>query len=94
MLQSDNELLQPGMKIRIAPRLMGEELYGSDDPELMKAWCGKEATVKYVKEYDHWMVGIEEDDVEFFMEEIECIIEDVEISESEEPINVLLGCVV
>lgn len=94
MLQADHELLQPGMKIRIAPKLMGEELYGSDDPELMKAWCGKEATVKYVKEYDHWMVGIEEDDVEFFMEEIECVIEDAEIDESGESLDVLLGGIV
>ena len=71
---------------------MGEELYGSDDPENCKKWLGREATVKYVREYDHWMVGIEEDgSVEFYMEEIECVIEDVEIPESDEPIDVLLG---
>ena len=73
---------------------MGKELYGSDDPEIMKSWCGKEATVKYVKEYDHWMVGIEEDDVEFFMEEIDCVLEDEEIDESGESLDALLGVAV
>lgn len=79
------------MKIRIATKLIGEALYACDDPVEMKAWCGKEATVKYVKEYTAWMVGIEEADFEFFMEEIECIIEDTEIDESGEPLEVLLG---
>lgn len=95
MLQSEHELLEPGMRVRIGPRLMGHELYGADDPASYKKWCGKEATVLKVDKPDHWMVYIEEDDgVCFFMEEIECIIEDAEISESEEPISVLLGCVV
>ena len=80
------------MRVRIMPRLMGAELYGADDPEDYGRWLGKEATVKYVRKYKHWFVGIEEDDdVEFYMEEIECIIEDVEISESDESIDILLG---
>ena len=38
------------------------------------------------------MVSIEEESgVEFYMEEIECIVEDTEISESEESIDILLG---
>lgn len=95
MLQSEHELLEPGMRVRVGPRLMGHELYGADDPAPYKKWCGKEVTVSKVDKPDHWMVYIEEDDgVCFFMEEIECVIEDAEISESEEPINVLLGCVV
>lgn len=94
MLQSEHELIEPGMRVRIGPRLMGLELYGVDDPEPYKKWCGKEATVLKVDKPDHWMVYIEEDNVEFFMEEIECVIEDAEISESDEHINVLLGCVV
>lgn len=74
------------------PRLMGAELYGADDPEDYGRWLGKEATVKYVREYEHWLVGIEEDPcIELYMEEIECIIEDAEISESDESIDILLG---
>lgn len=85
-------MLQPGMKVRIMPKLMGEELYGADDPEDYKQWLGQEVTVRYVKQYGEWIIGIEEDkDVEFYMEEIECIIEDTEISESDESLSILLG---
>lgn len=79
------------MRVRICAKLRGSELYGADDPEDYKQWCGKEVTVKTVSKPDHWMVEIEEDDACFFMEEIECIIDDVEISESEESISVLLA---
>lgn len=92
MLQSEHNLLQPGTIVRIGPCLRGEELYGADDPEEYRKWCGKEATVKKIDEPEPWMVYIEEDDsVCFFMEEIECIVNDVEIAESSESISVLLG---
>lgn len=92
MRQEDHDLLQPGMRVRIAQQLMGEELYGADDPEEYEKWLGQEVTVRYVKQYSEWIVGIEEDkDVEFYMEEIECIVEDTEITESEESIDMLLG---
>ena len=92
MLQSEHELLEPGMRVRIGPRLMGSELYGADDPADYKKWCGKEATVSKVGKPDQWMVYIEEDDGAcFFMEEIECIVDNVEIPESEESLSVLLG---
>lgn len=95
MLQSEHELLEPGMRVRIGPRLMGSELYGADDPETYQKWCCQEVTVKRVSRPEHWMIDIEEGDACFFMEEIECIVDDdTEISESEESINVLLGCVV
>ena len=93
--QEDHELFQPGMRIRIGPRLMGHELYGAEDPAEFGQYCGQEVTVRKVDKPDQWMVYIEEHERAcFFMEEIECIIDDAEISESEEPINVLLGCVV
>lgn len=37
------------------------------------------------------MVSIEEGDVEFYMDEIECIVDDAEIAESDEPIGILIG---
>lgn len=90
--QEDHELIQPGMRVRIMPKLMGEELYGADDPASLAQYCGQEVTVKAVTHYEHYMVSIEEDSgVEFYMEEIECIVEDTEISESEESIDTLLG---
>ena len=79
------------MKIRICSELRGSELYGADDPEEYKKWCGKEVTVKRVSNPDQWMVDIEEDNACFFMEEIECIVDNVEIPESEESLSVLLG---
>lgn len=84
-------MLQPGMRIRICTELKGNELYGAYDPEAYKKWCGQEVTVKRVSKPDHWMVDIEEGDACFFMEEIECIVDDVEISESDTPIDALLG---
>ena len=92
MRQEDHELLEPGMRVRIAQQLMGEELYGADDLEDYEKWLGQEVTVRYVKQYSEWIVGIEEDkDVEFYMEEIECIVDDTEITESDESIDFLLG---
>lgn len=90
--QEDHELLQPGMRVRIMPKLMGEELYGADDPEGLAQYCGQEVTVKEVKHYEHYMVAIEEEQgVEFYMEEIECIVEDTELPESDESLSALLG---
>lgn len=90
--QEDHELLEPGMRVRIMPRLMGLELYGGDDPEELREWCGQEVTVANVKRYTQWMVRIEEGkNAYFFMEEIDCIVEDDEIAESEESIDVILG---
>ena len=75
------------------PKLMGNELYGVDDPDEYKEWLCQEVTVRHVAQYGQkWMVGIEEDkDVEFYMEEIECIVEETEIPESDESLSALLG---
>lgn len=81
------------MRVRIAQNLMGEELYGADDPEDYKKWLGQEVTVHSVIKSIEYMVNIEEDKgAEFYMEEIECIVgDDSEIPESEEPLGILLG---
>lgn len=93
--QEDHGLIEPGMRVKIGPKLRGKELYGIDDPAEFKHLCGKEVVVSRVVGGSRWMVYVDEDEkARFLMEEIECIIEDAEISESEEPINVLLGCVV
>lgn len=74
------------------PRLMGSELYGGNDPEELQEWCGREVIVAKVRRYTQWMVYIEEyKDACFYMEEIECIVEDTEIAESEESIDILFG---
>lgn len=92
MRQEDHELLEPGMRVRVAQRLMGSELYGSDDPDEYAKWLGQEVTVRHVTRYGEWVVGIEEDkDVEFYMEEIEGIVDDAEIAESDESLSILLG---
>lgn len=93
--QEDHDLLEPGMKVMIAPRLMGYELYGGVDPEELQEWCGQEVTVARVHKHSEWMVYIaEEENACFYMEEIECIVADTELPESDVPISVLLGGVV
>ena len=90
--QEDHELLEPGMRVRIGPKLRGKELYGIDDPVECKHLCGQEVVVRKVECGSRWMVYIEEDeDACLLMEEIECIVEDAEIAESSEPIAALLG---
>lgn len=92
MRPADHELLEPGMRVRIADRLRGEELYGGDDPEELKKWCGKEVTVRRVKKYSEWMVGIvEAPEADFYIEEIECIVEDAQIEESDIPLSEFIG---
>lgn len=79
------------MRVRIAQKLIGEELYGVDDPVEYEKYLGKEVTVRCIKHYREWMVGIEEDEsIDFYMEEIECIIDDADIKESDIPIGTLL----
>lgn len=78
------------------PRLMGAELYGGSDPEELQEWCGQEATVARIKQHNDsiWMVYIEEnEDACFYMEEIDCMVDDAEIEESEESLSVLIGVI-
>ena len=83
------------MRIRIGPRLMGRELYGAEDPAEFAQYCGQEVTVRKIDKLDQWMVYIEEHDMAcFFMEEVECILDDAEIDESGESLNALLGVMV
>lgn len=85
MRQEDHALLEPGVRVRVGPKLMGAELYGADDPEEYRKWLGQEVTVR-------WFVEIKEDDrVAFYLEEIESIIEDMEIEETTASVDDLLG---
>lgn len=94
MRQEDYSLLEPGMRVRIAPQLRGEELYDANDTEECRELCGQVVTVRKVIYYDDkWMVMTEENPrAEFFMEEIECIVDDEdEIPESDESLEILIG---
>lgn len=83
------------MRIRIGPRLIGHELYGAEDPAEFAQYCGQEVTVRKIDNPHQWMVYIEEHDRAcFFMEEVECILDDAEIDESGESLDALLGVMV
>lgn len=80
------------MRVLISSELKGAELYGGEDPENIMEWCGREVTVRTISVAGDFPVGIEEDDNAWFcMEEIECIIDDTEIDESDEPLSILIG---
>ena len=79
------------MRVYISSELKGSEIYGGEDPECLKQWCGKEVTVREITQSgSNFPVGIEEDhDAWFCIEEIECIAYDVDIEESAEPLESL-----
>lgn len=90
----DFDKIQPGMRVRIGPELLGRALYDTYDPPEYVKYLGQEATVletlktgccRYVR------IDNGEDDCTFLIEEIECIIDDDEIPESEESIADFLG---
>ena len=90
--REDRDLIFPGMRVLIGPELKGAELYGGEDPEFLKCWCGKEVTISKISPHGDWTAGIEEDESAFFfIEEIECIVDDIEINESDEPFSILIG---
>ena len=85
-------MISPGMRVLIGPELLGVELYGGEDPESLMEWCGREVTVRKISMAGDFPVGIEEDhDAWFCMEEIECIIDETEIDESDEPLSIIIG---
>lgn len=94
MRKEDASLLVPGMRIRIASKLMGEELYGAEDPMWMQKWLGQEAIVESVEMLDVPIVRIEDEDENgrpcFYMEEIDCIVADDDLEESDVPLSKLL----
>jgi hypothetical protein len=70
-------------------------LYGGEDPESLECWLGKEVTVRKIYPHGDWTFGIEEDeDAVFFIEEVECIVDDTEIKESDESLDILIGGIV
>lgn len=90
--REDRDLISPGMRVLIGPELLGAELYGGEDPESLKVWLGQEVTVAKIHPSGDWTFSIEEDgEAAFFIEEVECIVEDTEIEESDESLSVLLG---
>lgn len=96
MNKKDWLLLRPGMRVRIADRLMGAELYGGDDPVELHEFLGAEVTVRKVEAHGDHVVLIEEDyDAAFFMEEIECVVGDEDnstsIEESDIPLSDFIG---
>lgn len=91
--REDRDLICPGMRVLIGPELLGAELYGGEDPESLKVWLGKEVTVKNISPYGDWTFSIEEDsEADFFIEEVECIVDVYEeIEESDASLSILLG---
>ena len=88
--------LKPGMRVRIADRLWGKEMYGLDDPDELLQFLGTEVTVRKVGAHGDHVVLIEEDhDAAFFMEEIECVVGDEDngksIEESDIPLSDFIG---
>ena len=80
------------MRVMISSKLMGEELYGGNDPDSVAYWCGKEVTIAQICERYEFPICIEEDpDSWFCIEEIECIVEDTEIQESDSSLADLFG---
>lgn len=92
MKREEHSLIEPGMTIRIGHELHGND-YGADNPEELRQWFGKEVTVKKVDTAFDPMVWIEEDvHAQFFMEEIECIVDnEEELDESDMDITALFA---
>ena len=95
MNKKDWLLLRPGMRVRIADRLVGSELYGGDDPVELHKFLGQEVTIRRVETHGDHMVLIQEDlDAAFFMEEIEYIVgeeNETSIEESDIPLTEFIG---
>jgi hypothetical protein len=82
------------MRVLIGSELLGAELYGGEDPESLKVWLGKEVTVRQIHPFGgDWTFGIEEDPgANFFIEEVECIVDGAEeIEESDASLSMILG---
>lgn len=96
MRKEDAKLLTPGTKVQIGSKLLGDELYGWEDPHELKQFLGTIGTIARVSESHDGKtctVEIEENGTgtSFIIEEIECIIPDTELEESDSSINDLLG---
>lgn len=96
MRKEDAKLLTPGTKVQIGSRLLGGELYGWEDPSELKQFLGTIGTVVRVNEsHDSktYTVEIEENGTgtSFILEEIEYIVPETELEESDSSISDLLG---
>lgn len=96
MRKEDVKLLTPGTKVQIGSRLLGGALYGWEDPFELKQFLGTIGTIARVDEsHDSktYTVEIEENGsgASFIIEEIECIVPEAELEESDSSIRDLLG---
>ena len=96
MRKEDVELLAPGVKVQVGSRLLGGELYGWEDPDILDTFLGEAVTIKKIERApteDTWFIYIEQSgsDDPFIIEEIECLLPDQELEESDRSINDLLG---
>lgn len=96
MTKEDVGLLTPGTRVLIGPRLMGSELFGWEDPPELEQFLGTVVTITRVeKSYDENTYTVETEENQsgssFILEEIECIIPDEELEESDMDLSCLIG---
>lgn len=96
MRKEDIGLLTPGTRVLVGPKMLGMELYGWSDPKELEKYLGKEMTVDRVREADvektFYVDLVGTDTVpSFIIEEIECIIPDTELEESDMDLGSLIG---
>lgn len=102
MRKEDATLLESGMLVRIGDRLLGEEIYGEEDPELYKKYLGCVATVNRVGQEgsDRIMVDVTvleyNQELTLFIEEIDRVLEEEDtpldmVIESQDSLNQFLG---
>lgn len=96
MRKEEVSLLVPGVRVQIGSKLLGKELYGWEDPPDLRRFLGSIGTVTKVEETSGgqtYTVTIEENYTGslFLIEEIEYVIPDEELEESDESIDTLLG---
>lgn len=97
MTKEEAYLLTPGTIVRVGDKFLGKELYNIADPKEMAKFLGTNVTVSSVKEYGFGNVQLTEvyfdegDGVYFLIEEIEGIVEDKPLEESDMSIEDFLG---
>lgn len=97
MRKEDAELLTPGTLVRVGNEFLGKKLYKIVDPEEMRKFLGTIITVKDVRPFTYGgheltEVHFDEGDGRYFLiEEIDGIVEDKDIEESDISIEDFLG---
>lgn len=96
MQREDVDLLTPGTQVQVGPKLLGHELFGWADPDILNEYLGTIVTVKRVErseDNDTWYIYFEEigTDDPFILQEIDSIVPDQELEESDASLSLLLG---